>query len=74
MTLTQQDILEDFTTFLRFQSVSNEPEYKTHVRACADWVADYVKRLGLKVEYWESEGHPVLFAEDLAQGRTSPLC
>ncbi len=68
----QKEILDEFNTFLRFQSVSSEPEYKQQVRACADWVADYVRRLGFQVEYWESEGHPVLFAEDLSAGPDQP--
>ncbi len=68
----EKTILHDFNTFLRFQSISSEPEYKGQVRSCADWLAAYVEQLGLKVEYWESEGHPVLFAEDMSAGPDKP--
>lgn len=61
-------ILEDYFTFLRFQSISTDPAYRPQVRACATWLKDYLKDSGLNVDVWESDGAPILFATDLRAG------
>ncbi|MDX8431325.1 MAG: M20/M25/M40 family metallo-hydrolase [Candidatus Algichlamydia australiensis] len=59
----EKQIREDFFTFLRFPSVSTEPDFKGDVRMCANWVKKYLEEMGLHASLWEGEGHPVLFAE-----------
>ncbi|MBA2369145.1 MAG: dipeptidase [Candidatus Protochlamydia sp.] len=54
--------LEDYYTFLRFPSVSSEPEYKEGMRACANWIIELLKGLDFRVELLETSGHPVIFA------------
>lgn len=68
----QQEALEDYLTFLRFQSVSTDPHYKGQVLACADWLSGYLKNLGFHVERWETSGHPTLFASHLEAGPDQP--
>lgn len=63
---------EEFFEFLRLQSVSSEPGYKAQVRACADWVVEYLEDAGLKVELWETSGYPVVFASWLEAGPEKP--
>ncbi len=62
-------LLSDFFTFLRFQSISTDSEYRTEVHACAQWLSQLLKTIGLNVEVWKTEGAPVLFATDLRAGR-----
>lgn len=64
--------LEEYFTFLRFQSVSSEPAYKKELMACAAWLTDYLEGLGFKVEQWPTSGHPVLFASNLQAGKDKP--
>lgn len=65
-------ILEDFKTFLRFKSISTDPAYKKEALSCADWLASYLKKIGLQVEIWETPGLPVVFASDLRAGPSRP--
>ncbi len=68
----QRKSLEEYLTFLRFQSVSTDPQFKKQLLACADWLSSYLKELGFKVELWETSGHPTLFATHLEAGPDKP--
>lgn len=59
----ESKILEDFFSFLKFESVSSEPSYKAQVEACCDWLEKKINAIGLKVERWDTPNHPILFAE-----------
>ncbi len=59
----KSELIEDFITFLKFKSISTDPEYKSEVTNCANWLVDYIKEIGMGVELWESEGHPIVFAQ-----------
>jgi acetylornithine deacetylase/succinyl-diaminopimelate desuccinylase-like protein len=52
--------LDDFLTFLRFPSVSTDPEQKHHVAACAEWVSAKLRHSGLQVEVHATGGHPIV--------------
>lgn len=70
----RKEILEDFFTFLRFSSVSADPAYASQVKSCAQWLADYLAKSGLKVEKWQTSTYPVLFATHPAEkGRPTLL-
>jgi acetylornithine deacetylase/succinyl-diaminopimelate desuccinylase-like protein len=68
----RETILKEFFTFLRFQSVSSEPQFKGELLACADWVKKYLLELGFTVETWPTKGHPVIFASYLKAGPNKP--
>lgn len=65
-------IKEEFFQFLRFQSISTDPAYRTDVRACADWLKDYIETFDMDIDVWETDGHPILFAKDLSAGPDKP--
>lgn len=71
---TQQEakILEDFYSFLKFESISSEPSFKPQVEACCAWLENKIKGIGLKVERWETNNHPILFAEYSGAGADKP--
>lgn len=69
---TQKEALQDYFTFLRFESVSTDPKYKPQIKACADWLVDYIKKMGFKVEVWDTPNHPILFASWLEAGPDKP--
>ncbi len=68
----REQALKDLYTFLKFQSVSSEAEFKTQVLACADWVVDYLKKIGFEVEVWPTQGHPTIFAQYNRAGPSQP--
>jgi len=61
-------ILEDYFSFLRFASIATDPAYQAQTHACADWLIHYLKKIGLEVEVWKTEGSPVIFDQDLRAG------
>lgn len=65
-------IFRDFFTYLRFPSISTDPAHKKDILACKDWLANYMKDIGLHVEEWKTSGHPILFGESLKGGETAP--
>ena len=69
----KENALQDFETFLRFESVSTDPHYKPQVLACCDWLKDYIKKIGFNhVEVLQTQGYPVLYAENCAAGPNKP--
>lgn len=67
-----QDIFRDFFTFLAFPSISSEPSFKPQVQACADWLSDYLRKMGFTVELWPTSGHPTIFASHMQAGSDKP--
>ena len=65
-------ILEDFFTFLAFQSISTDRAYQKEIRRTAEWLESYLKSIGLEVVLWETPGHPVIFASHLQAGPSRP--
>jgi len=59
----QEKSLDQLKEFLRIPSVSAQSKYKDDIRKCAQWVADYLKDLGLKSEILETGGHPLVYGE-----------
>lgn len=57
----QSALLDDFFTFLRFPSISTDPAHKNDIFLCKDWLANYMKNIGLETEVWETSGHPSVF-------------
>ena len=53
--------LTELGTFLAIPSISALPEHTSDVRACAEWVGDDMRRIGLEnVRLCETGGHPVV--------------
>lgn len=64
--------LQDYFTFLRFKSISTEPEYRTDLLNCAEWVISYLKGIGFEVELWQTSGYPSIFARHMGAGPDQP--
>ncbi|MDP1879380.1 MAG: dipeptidase [Parachlamydiaceae bacterium] len=63
----RQRIMDEYFTFLKFQSVSSEPDHHQDIHQCKDWVVNYLKNMGFEVEIWETPGHPTIFAQKKAE-------
>lgn len=57
------DILDDLFSYLRFASVSADPQYKSQVEACADWLVQRFERAGLDAQKHATAGHPIVVAK-----------
>jgi acetylornithine deacetylase/succinyl-diaminopimelate desuccinylase-like protein len=64
--------LEEYFTFLKFPSISSEPEFKPHMEACVQWLTSYLQELGFSTELWTTSGHPTLYAYNLQAGPEKP--
>ncbi|MDE3046209.1 MAG: dipeptidase [Verrucomicrobiota bacterium] len=68
------DLRDDYFAFLRFRSISSEPEFKSEVERCADWVKEYLQASGFKTELIATQRYPIVYAEDLhAPGKPTVL-
>ncbi|MBC8107406.1 MAG: dipeptidase [Anaerolineae bacterium] len=60
---THRDAVAALLDVLRIASISTQPDHAGDVHAAARWTADYLNRIGLKSEIWQTAGHPAVFAE-----------
>jgi acetylornithine deacetylase/succinyl-diaminopimelate desuccinylase-like protein len=58
----QTRFLAEFCEYLRFPSVSAQPEHKQDLQACAEWLAGHCRQIGLAAEIRTTKGHPILVA------------
>ena len=67
--------LEGLKDFLRIPSVSTHPHHKADVLHCAEYLADELRRIGMKrVDVVPTAGHPIVYAEWLeASGQPTVL-
>lgn len=68
----QESIWGDFFAFLRFPSISTNSKYEQDVRKTANWLSQYMKKMGLEVVIWETSNFPVVFGSYLKAGPNRP--
>lgn len=73
-THNHQDLfLKHLKDFSSIASVSTDPAAKPAMQQAAEWIAQYLRDLGLpRVEILPTPGHPVVFAEMLTAGAEAP--
>lgn len=59
----EKEILNDFFTFLRFKGISTDPAFKKPCLDTADFLVQYLTKIGMKATLWHNPGLPVVFAE-----------
>lgn len=67
-----EQILEDFFTFLSFPSISADLSHEKDLRCTAEWLCNYLKKIGLEATLWETSGFPVVFGTYLKAGKDRP--
>jgi acetylornithine deacetylase/succinyl-diaminopimelate desuccinylase-like protein len=67
-----QKTMEDFCTFLRFPSISTDPQHEKDSRHTAQWLCDYLESMGMQAELWETPGLPVVFGKHMKAGPDRP--
>jgi acetylornithine deacetylase/succinyl-diaminopimelate desuccinylase-like protein len=54
--------LDDLKTFLRFPSISTQPDHAPDIIACAEWLSEKLTVSGLNVAVYPTPGSPVVIA------------
>ena len=68
----REKLLEEFFEFLRFESISSEPQYEPQVRECASWLKSYLMSIGVQAEIYSEYGHPIVYGHLLKAGANAP--
>ena len=58
----QARFVGELCDYIRFPSVSAQPQHRRDLRACAQWVTDHCRQIGLEARLCPTEGHPVVVA------------
>src|SRR3984885_7291260 len=56
--------IEQYLEFLRFPSISTDPEKAGDVARCADWLVRKLNTIQLKAELHPTAGHPIVIARN----------
>jgi len=56
--------LEELKSFLAIPSISTDPERKSDMGKCADYLVEHLIRIGMQnVKVFPTEGHPIVYAD-----------
>jgi acetylornithine deacetylase/succinyl-diaminopimelate desuccinylase-like protein len=56
------DPLEELKAFLRFPSISTQPEHAPDLASCAEWLREKLSEIGLEANVYSTPGSPVVVA------------
>ncbi|HZY11114.1 MAG TPA: dipeptidase [Bacteroidota bacterium] len=60
----KQRYLDELKELLAIPSISTSPEHKPDIQRCAQWIADHLKKIGMKnSKIIPTAGHPIVYAE-----------
>jgi acetylornithine deacetylase/succinyl-diaminopimelate desuccinylase-like protein len=59
----QARFVAELCEYLRFPSVSAQPQHKKDLRACAGWLVNHARQIGLEARLYATAGHPIVVAK-----------
>src|SRR5437870_13274362 len=59
----QQRSIDQLCEYVRFPSISAQPQHKADVHACAQWVVNHCREIGLDARLCPTEGNPIVIAQ-----------
>jgi acetylornithine deacetylase/succinyl-diaminopimelate desuccinylase-like protein len=69
----QARFVAELCDYLRFPSVSAQPQRKKDMHACAGWLANHCRRIGLEAQVCSTAGHPIVIAKTPVRSSASRL-
>ncbi|MFT4587996.1 MAG: acetylornithine deacetylase/succinyl-diaminopimelate desuccinylase-like protein [Limisphaerales bacterium] len=60
--VNESRFVDQLTEYLRFPSVSAQPDHSADMLRCAGWLVDRCKDIGLKTKLHKTSGHPIVIA------------
>jgi acetylornithine deacetylase/succinyl-diaminopimelate desuccinylase-like protein len=67
----QPRFLAELCEYLRFASVSAQPQHKPDLVACAEWLVAHCQGLGLDTRLCATDGHPIVIAKTKREEKSS---
>jgi len=65
--------LDELISLASIPSISTDPEHKNDMKRAAEWVADQMRKIGMKqVQIFPTGGHPVVYSERVEAGSNAP--
>jgi len=65
--------VDELCAYVRFPSVSAQPNHRADLQACADWLRQHCQAIGLEAELCPTPGHPIVLARTpRSGGRNKP--
>src|SRR5215207_9814828 len=58
-----QRFLQDLCDYVKFPSISAQPNHKKDLEKCAQWVVAHCKKIGLEAKLVPTAGNPVVVAK-----------
>ena len=68
----QARFVAELCHYLRFPSVSAQPHHKKDMRACAEWLVNHARHIGLDARLCPTAGHPIVVAKTPASASLQP--
>jgi len=62
LTKNKARFVSELCDYVRFPSVSAQPQHKNDLLNCAQWVVDHCEGIGLTASLHKTEGHPIVLA------------
>ncbi len=59
----QARFVKELSDYVRFPSVSAQPQHRKDLRACAEWLLAHCKNIGLDARLCPTEGNPIIIAK-----------
>src|SRR5437868_4719779 len=59
----QRRFIDELCDYVRFPSVSAQPQHRKDLQACAVWLVQHCKSIGLDTKLCATEGNPIIVAK-----------
>lgn len=63
LTRNQARFVDELCHYVRFRSVSAQPQHAGDMKACADWLVQHCREIGLEAEARPTAGNPIVIAK-----------
>ncbi len=61
--------VNELCEYVRFPSVSAQPQHRADMKACGDWVVKHCQQIGLEAQLCPTSGHPIVLAKTPRHGK-----
>jgi acetylornithine deacetylase/succinyl-diaminopimelate desuccinylase-like protein len=71
LTANESRFIDELCEYVRFPSVSAQPQHKSDLHACAEWLVKHCQGIGLETKLYPTQGHPVVVAKTPRAAQTN---